>query len=139
MNERHIVRTGAEVRDEIADPFTALAVLFPVPGTFHYRARIALEQFHFAAGFKFFSAAFNELGFVIERITLAGCARHEQLHDAFGSGAMMQAAIPFGTRSGSLCQQSVLPEHMNHGDAAETSTKAPEEFAAVNQARIFGA
>src|SRR6266436_287745 len=114
MNEGDIVGTGAEVRDEVADPFAALAVLFPVPGTFHHRARIALEQLHFATGFKFFSAAFDELGFVIERITLAGRSRHEQLHDAFGSGSMMQAAVPFGTRSGSFGEQTLLPEQMNH-------------------------
>ena len=93
MNEGHIVRTGAEVRDEVADPFSALAVLFPVPGTFHYRAGIALKQFHFAAGLKFFSAAFDEFGLVSERVTLAGCARHEQLDDAFGFRAVMQAAV----------------------------------------------
>src|SRR6266568_8697473 len=129
MNECHIVRTGAEVRDEIADPFAALAVLFPIPRTFHHRARIALEQFHFAARFKFFSAAFDELGFVIERITLAGRSRHEQLHDAFGSGPMMKAAVPFGTRSRRFSEQSLLPKQMRHGDAAEPSSEAPEKFA----------
>src|SRR6266404_1165013 len=136
MNEGHIVRAGAEVRDEIADPFSALAVLSPVPGTFHHCPRIALEQFHFAAGFKFFSAAFDQLRLVIERVTLAGCSRHEQLHHAFGSGPMMQAAVPFGTRSGSLGKQSLLAEQMSHGDAAEASSEAPEKFATIDQARI---
>src|SRR6266576_3088281 len=138
MNEGNVVRTGAEVRNEIADPFAALAVWFPVPGTFHYRAGIALEQFHFPAGFKFFSTAFDQLRLVIERVTLAGCSRHEQLHHAFGSGPMMRAAVPFGTRSGSLGKQSLLAEQMSHGDAAEASSEAPEKFATIDQARILG-
>src|SRR6516225_7682148 len=100
MNERHIVHTGTEVRDEIAHPFSALAVLFPVPGTFHQRAWVALEQFHFAAGVELLAGAFDELRLVIKRVALAGGAGHEELHDTFGAGGMVQAAVPFGPRPG---------------------------------------
>src|SRR2546429_1106907 len=96
MYERHVVHPRAEMRNQFAHPFSALAARSPIPRTLHYRAGSALKQLHFAAGIELLSAAFDQFGFVIERVALAGRAGHKQLDHAFGVRPVMQATVPLG-------------------------------------------
>ena len=116
-----------------------MAVLLPVPRTFHHRAGVALEQLHLAAGIELLPAALDECGFVIKRVALAGRAGHEQLHDTPGFGGMMQTAVEFRARLRHVRQQAVLSEQMNHRDAAESAAKAPKKFTAINESGVFRA
>ena len=75
-------------------------MLLPFPRGGHDAARIALKQLHFAAGIKFFAPAPDQFGFVIKGVHLAGSPRHEELHDAFGPGGVVQAAVEPGTLMG---------------------------------------
>ena len=50
MDERHVVDTLGQVRQQIADPLAALAVPPPLPGALHHGAGVALKQFQLAAG-----------------------------------------------------------------------------------------
>src|SRR5262252_9593520 len=132
MNEGNVVDTRTEMRNKIADPFAALAVLFPLPRALHYRAWVTLKQFHFAAGIKLFAASFDKFRFVIKSIALAGGARHKQLDDSPGFSWMVQSAVQFRTRCGSVSEQSLLREQMDHRDAAQPAAKPPKKFAPVN-------
>ena len=82
MDERHLVDATGQVRNQIADPFAALAALPPLPGALHARAGVALKQFDLLARIKRLAVAANQLRLVIERVALARRARHKQLHDA---------------------------------------------------------
>src|SRR5215831_7061705 len=98
MNKRHVVHTATEVRREIAHPFATLTVLLPAPGTLHASSGFALEQFDFLARVERLAVAFDEIGLVVEQVALTGGAGHEQLHDAFGLGLVMEAAVELGPR-----------------------------------------
>ena len=97
--ERDVVDTGRQVRQQVADPVAALAVLPPFPGAGHDGARLALEQLDLAAGIELPAVSLDERGFVVERVALAGRARHEELHDPGGAGTVMQAAVPLRARA----------------------------------------
>src|SRR6185295_4754793 len=69
---------------------------------------------------------------VIKRIHLARASVHEELHDAFDLGAMMNATVPLGPRFGpqAVRQQFVASQQMSQRDAAQPAAEAPKEFAA---------
>src|SRR5882672_169785 len=139
MDEGQIVHAGREVWHQIADPTATVAVLFPVPGTFHAGPRFALEKFDLAARVEFLSVAFEQLRLVIEGIALAGGAGHEKLHHATGAGAVMQTAVELGARPGLVGEQSVTTEQMRESNAAEAAAKTPEELTAIDEPGIFRA
>src|SRR6185369_10204793 len=114
-------------------------MLLPGPGTLHHRTRFALKQLHLAARIKFLAVAFDEFGFVIKRVALAGRAGHEQLHHALRSGVMMEAAVELGSWLRYVRKQAVLSEQMNHRDPAESAAEAPEKFTSINELSVFRA
>jgi hypothetical protein len=138
MNERDVVGAVRNVRHQAAHPFAALAVLLPIPRALHHFAGIALEQLDLAAGIELLPTALDQPRLVVERVALTGRAGHEQLHDAARLRAMMQAAVEFRARFGRVGEQTLLPEQMHHGDAAQAAAEAPQKLAAINQPRVFG-
>src|SRR2546430_1415316 len=132
MNEGDVIGACADVRYQAADLFATLTAGLPVPRAFHYYARLALEQFHFAARIEFPAASLNKQRFVIKCIALAGRPGHEQLDDPPGPGRMMQSAVEFGPGRRRLRQHSLLPEQMGECNAAQPASEAPEELPPVN-------
>ncbi len=115
------------MRDEIADPFAALPMLFPVPGTFHHDARIALEQFNFAARIEFLSGAPDQFGFVIKRVALAGRPGHEQLDHAPSPGKRALCEWSSGWLCG-LREETAFGKKLSEGNSAQTASQAPQKF-----------
>src|SRR5262249_28818644 len=74
-------------------------------------------------------------GLVVEGIDLAGGAGHEQLHDAPGAGAVVQATVEVGARRGpwAVGEQALAAEQVGQGDAAQAPAGLPEERAAVEK------
>ena len=105
----------------------------------HHRAGVTLEQLHFAAGVEFLPVALDERGLVIERVALAGGARHEQLHNPLRLGAMMQAAVEIRAAGRGRGEQAVLAEQGSHRNSAESAAETPEKFPAVNEPRVIRA
>src|SRR5262249_14007182 len=101
-------------------------------------AGVALEQLDAAAGVELLAVTADQLRLVVEGIDLAGGAGHEQLHDAPGPGAVVQAAIEVRARRGPrpVREQALPAEQMGQGDAAEPAPGSPEESAAVDS-RLF--
>ena len=88
------------------------------------------------AGVEGLAVTLNEERFVIEGITLTGGAGHEELDDAFGFCAMMKAPVELGARLRGGGEEALLAEQLSHGNAAEAAAEAPEEFTAINEARV---
>src|SRR5438270_5700286 len=102
MNERQLIHTRAQVRDQVADPFAAMSILLPIPGALHDRSWLALKELDLAARIEFLPCPFDHFGFVIKGVALAGGAGHEELHHPLGTGAMMQTPIPLRARGGGV-------------------------------------
>src|SRR3954453_8040160 len=84
MDECDIVDAVAEVREQVADPFTALATLREFPAWFNDATLVlvaaAAECFHFDR----FAVHADHCRFVIERVDVTWPAIHEKEDDAFG-------------------------------------------------------
>jgi hypothetical protein len=145
MDEGQVVHAAAEMRDEAANPFPALALPGPIPRAFHHRAGVALKQLHLAARIEFLAATFDEFGFVIEGVALAGATVHEELDDAFDFGAVVETAVEVGAgdgasirgRDGGVSKQILAAQQMGKGDAAEAAAETPEEFAARTRGELW--
>ena len=68
----------------------ALAVAGPFPGGTEGGSQAVLKEFDLLAGIPFLAVMPLEERLVIERVDVAGPARHEELHHALGLGRMMQ-------------------------------------------------
>lgn len=141
MNECHFIDATAKTRHEIAHPFAALTILFPIPGAFHAWPRVALKEFDLASRIKLLTVAFDQLRFVIKRVALAGRAGHEELNDPLRFRAVVDSAVQVGARRGRerLRQKAILSEQMREGDSAEAPAKSPKELPAVQEPRVLGA
>ncbi len=109
-------------------------MLLPFPRALHDRTGITLEEFDLAPGIELFATLLNNQRLVVERVHLAGSARHEELHDALGFGAMVQSAIQLwaGFQIKCVRQQSRTSQQMGQGNAAEASSPVPEKLATVD-------
>ena len=87
-----------QVRNEIADPLAALAVLPPFPRAGHHGAGLALEQLDLAPRVELLAVLLDQRRLIVKRVALAGRARHEQVNDSLGPGEMMQPAVVLGPR-----------------------------------------
>ena len=131
--ERDVVDAGRQVRHEIADPAAALAVLPPFPGAGHHRAGLALEQLDLAARIELLAVPLDQRRLVVERVALAGRARHEELNDALGPGAVMQPAVELGPgpqrfSRRRIGQERFGPHQVGQRQRAETAAGVPREM-----------
>src|SRR5687768_3664755 len=117
MNERHVVHARSEMRQQIANPLAAPAMLLPAPRARHHYTGVALEQLDLLARIPLLSGLLDQPRLVVERVALACRPRHEELHDTFRSR----------TR---LC----LPaEQTRERDAAKSPTVVPEKRPPVHR------
>ena len=88
VDEAEIIDVLADVRKEFADMLTALAVLLEVPEWLQELALALLPEGGFANAHEVvaLAIAFDELGFVVEAVDVAGPAGHEKEDDALGAG-----------------------------------------------------
>ena len=102
VEERDVVDAVAEVREQVADPFAALAALAEFPARLDDAAFVlvpaAAERFH---GDRFAVHA-DHRRLVIERVDVARPAVHEQKDDALGFG---RAAAAVWARAGWRCKR----------------------------------
>src|SRR5262245_26588215 len=109
MQEGDVVHAGCEVREEIAHPFPALAILLEVPLGPHHTAFILLaaaaESFHLDS----LAVQVVELWLVVERVNVAWPAVHEKENDALGLGRQVRL----------LRRQWIRRPIRRRGDAAE--------------------
>jgi hypothetical protein len=133
--ERDVVDTGCEMRQQVADPLAALAVAAPFPGAGHDRTRLALKQLDLAAGIEFLAGSPDDVRFIIECVALTGRARHEELYDPRGTGAVMQAAVPVGSRSlrgaGRAGECPFRAQEVSQRDRAKSTARVLQESAAT--------
>src|SRR5678815_6184333 len=87
--EREVIDTFGNVRENAADPPATLAILLELEGALHDVARRAGRSFNARTGIELLAMQFDQLRLVIEGIHLADAAIHEKLHDALDPGAMM--------------------------------------------------
>ena len=121
--EDHVIDALCQVRHEVAHPFAALPVLFPVPRGRHNDAGVALEQLHLLAGVEGQVRLLDERGLVVEGIDLAGGSGHEQLDDALGLGRMVQTVAQHAIIARGIC--AFLAEHMRKRNAAQAAAVSP--------------
>src|SRR5205823_9168593 len=68
-----------------------------------------------------------ELGLVVEGVHLADAAVHEELDDAPGAGAVVQAAALVGAR-GVGGEEPLAGEQVGEGDAAQAAAEMPQQL-----------
>ena len=137
VNEGEIVDDAAERGHDLAEHLSGLAVGLEIPERAQPRSEAVLKRFHRLAEIARLPVSFDQLGFVVEEIEVAGGAGHEELHDAFCFGRMVERAGSRGRRIRG--ERTVVAEHRGEGEAAETAAGLPEEFAAGNRLRSRGA
>ena len=91
----------------------------------------ALKQLDLLAGVERLAVALDQLGLVVERVALAGRARHEELHDALGLGADDAGRPSSGpARRRVVGQQTCFGQQVRQRNAAQAAAEVPEELAA---------
>src|SRR2546426_11340785 len=90
MDKRHLVHLPREMREKVADPSAAPAVLAPGEGRFHQRTdRVLKEPGLVVEALQRLAVAPGQFRFVVERVDLAGTAIGEDPDDGFGAGGNM--------------------------------------------------
>lgn len=86
VDEAEVIDMLGDVGKEAADPATGLAVLFEIPKGLEEFALAFLPKglLSDADEVEGLAIAFDELGFVVEGIDMAGTAGHEEKDDALG-------------------------------------------------------
>ena len=77
MKERDVVHASRRMRQQVADPLAALAVLLPAPRARHHHTGVALEQLDLFAGIQLLAGMLDQSRLVVERVALARGAGHE--------------------------------------------------------------
>jgi hypothetical protein len=131
VNERDVVHAGAERRDDLAELLAALAVGLEVPHRPEPGAEAVLKRLHLLAEIGGLAVAFDQLRFEIKQIDVTRRPGHEQLHDAFGLGWVMEHARG---RAGKL-REEVPAEQVGQGDSAKAAAKPPEKVTARDRCR----
>ena len=117
VNERDVVYDRAERRNRFAEELSAFAVRLKIPKWFEPRAKSVLKGFYFLAEIAGLSVPFGEFRFVIEKIKMAGRARHKKMDDTFGFRGMMKFGI--------LGKRIFFTKHCGEREAAQASAGLP--------------
>ena len=129
VNERHFVDDGSERRDWLAELLAGVAVGFEIPHGFEPRTEAILKSFDVFAELGGLAVPLDEFRFEVEEVDVARAAGHEQLHDAFGLGGVMNAAI--GPLRG-VGEELFAAEERGECDAAEPAAGVKQEVATIH-------
>ena len=77
------------------------------------------------AGIKFLPVSFDQFRLVVERVALAGGARHEELDDAPGPGTMVQTAVQLRTIDRTF---HIFAQQPRQSHASQAAAKPPKKF-----------
>ena len=86
VHEGHVIGTGTEGRDGIAQHAAALAVGLEVPHGLFPGAEAVLKGLDLLAEVGVFAVVFDQRRLVVKEVDVAGSAAHEELHHAFRLG-----------------------------------------------------
>ena len=92
VKKRQVVHALRQVREEVAHPLAALAVLLERERAFQQPAGLAEEGVDFALAGQLLSVMLCEVRLVVEGIDMADAAGAEDLHDALGLRRKVRAA-----------------------------------------------
>ena len=123
VNEGHVIDTGRELWEEIADPASALALLAKLPVAALAVARFRRKELHLAIGIEGFAAALCQLRLVVPRIHMAEAARAENLNHRTCLGGQGRT---FGRER--IRRGLRLAQHRRERHTAQTTAELPEEI-----------
>ena len=83
VNKGHVIGTGTERRNGLAQHAAALTIGLELPHRFLPGPEAVLEGLHLFAEVSVFTVVLDQRGFVIKQVDVAGSAAHEKLHHAF--------------------------------------------------------
>ena len=126
VNKGHVINTVSELREEIADPAPALAMLTKRPVAALAVARLGGKELHLAIGIEGFAAALRQLRFVVPRVHMTEPAWAKNLNHGTCFGRQRRTPGRERIRRG-LC---ALFQHGGKCNAAETTADFLEEVAA---------
>ena len=127
MNERHLVHMAGEMREEVAYPCAAAAVLGPLEGRGHEGADgIRKESCLAIEAGESLAVALLQFRFVIPCIDVAGSSVGEDPDDGFGAGGALGCARGHGIEGISHPRAG---EHGLEGEPAESATGLLEKLA----------
>ena len=127
VDEAKVIDVLGNVRKEAADPTPGLAVLFEIPEGLKELALALFSEGVFADADEVegLSVAFDEFGFVVEGIDMAGAARHEEEDDALGAAG----------KDGKLRRERIvlrgLPKEGGERKGTEAASGGLEKLAAM--------
>ena len=107
VDEAEVIDMLGDVREEAADPAAGLAVLFEIPEGFEEFALALFSESLFADADEVegLAVAFDEFGFVVEGIDMAGAAGHEEKDNALGAAGKYGRFWREGIFLGSLSEE----------------------------------
>jgi hypothetical protein len=125
MNEGDVVDYLTERGHDVAHQFAAPAISLEVEGGLHPWAEPVLESLDVLAEIGRLAMPLDQFGLEIKQIEMARRARHEQLHDPFGTGRVMQDLDRTLGR-----KQIVRIQQAGEGDSTQTARALKEHFTA---------
>ena len=90
VKEGHVVHALCELRKEVADPASTLAMLVEGPPTLLTIARLRREELQFAIRIEWLALTLRQLRFVVPGIDMRKTAGAENLDHRLGLGGMMR-------------------------------------------------
>ena len=138
LHERDVVHARGQVREQVAHPRAALAVLAEVPLGAHHAALVAVAAAALGLHLDGLPVVLVELGLVVEGVHVARAAVHEQEDHALGLARELRRLRHQRVRHGRLAverhgllrQEAVLHQHAGERHAGERAARLPEELAA---------
>src|SRR5262245_31600967 len=111
------------MREDVADPATALSMPAERKRTLHQIAGNGRDRLDVFARIEAVTVQARQKRLVVERVHLAGAAVHEELNDAFGASAMVQATVERRIRTRRVGEQSLFAQELRERHAAEAAAQ----------------
>src|SRR5262249_35051300 len=135
VDEGHVVNACRQVRQQVADPASAVSPLMKSKRAFHQVARLTEEGVELSFAGQGLAMMFDEVGLVVERVNMTYAACTEDLNRSFGLGGKMagpRSVRRFFRRSRFGSKRFIL-QQPGERDAAQPRAEVGEEVAAVRE------
>ena len=135
MDEGHLINVAGELRQQIAHPAAALAVLPEGPVALLAVARLRGKELHVAGRVERRAIPLHEVGLVVERVEMREAAGAEDVDHRLRLGRKHRwlRGERIGHAGRRLC---LFGEERREGHAAEATAQFPEEIAARHVATV---
>ena len=128
VDPRDLIRHGAQIRNDFTQHLPRLPVGLKIPHRFQPRPEPILKSLHRLAEITRLPVPLHEFRLKVEKIEMAGRARHEELHHAFGFRRMMQRSAENAGRDSR--EQLLATEQRGQRDATKPAATLPKKIAA---------